>query len=703
MRIAALLEGDQETVLRLTDGLSGPVEAGARLQLELDRLDALETVHGRDAADAAWEALRDWVETNASAADRARAWQRRGCTLAKRGEVEATRRAFRNVLRVWELDGTSSTRAADAMFSLWQAESLLGDQSLDMVARGIAVNMRAAGAPSRADAFLHAADSLHLSKDLFRAHTDYWKSLALYHDAGDLHGVHIVSNRLADLYEESGRPEQALEMALSSGSGARAAAASAQIEPIDVSRALTSAVAPWQREAAYHVLVELGSRATEQIVSAFAELLLEDSALGPQALPSDRLPATALEALAMVALQVPDRTRGAAFERLAAGVHNRHLIAAGRACAQGLIRAGDLGMTDAADELLEVFLAGQVADYVIPSDAARLIGDDEGRRRRVVSAAVDGNRQAARALIYVKPTAAEIATWESVTDPLAREYVEQQVRIKIDLGDETQWSINMSARFEEGGLAAVYASPDTRRELLSHLLQIAGDDGLPESVRASAMRAVHPMLRVVDDEGRSEAADAALRLARGDYQHSPIESPEVDPLSNVQFCADTAGLLHAAALVALGIIEQVQLRGLVDELPGLIAQGLTSERPWVRSAALEVLGRARDVSEGIDLDVFVADGSPLVRIQALKAIKVREPARLDALLGSASADPDFDVRATVLALARAIKNRVILARMAEADEDAYLRGIADISLRESETSSADAAATSETSDTSTGT
>ena len=682
VKIAALFETDQEKVLSLTEGLDGPVETGARLDLELDRLDALEAVQGQAAADSAWEKLSDWVETGASTSDQARAWQRRGCTMAARGDLEATRRAFRKVLRVWEQHGGSSAPASDAIFSLWLAESLLGDQTIDMAARGIAVNMRATGAPSRADARLHSADSLHLSNDLFRAHNDYWKSLTMYHDAGDLQGVHIVSNRLADLYDKSGRPAATLEMALSSGSGPRAAAAAAELDATEVDGLLAGAKAPWQREAAYHVFIQLGTRAHEQTVAGFVGRLLADSAAGPKVSPSERLPAIALEALGNVALQVPESDREAAFERLRAGARNTRLIDAGRACATGLLRATVLGLTDGSGDLIEVFLAREGADYVAPGDVGTLIAGDEGLRQRLISAAAEDNRQAPRALIHVQPTEDELATWQRAAEPLARKYVEEQVRIEIDLGDEIQWSINMSARFEEGGMAAVYAAPGTRHELLVHVLEIADDDTLPESVRASAMRAVHPMLRVLDEDDLANAAEAALKLASGQYVHSAIESPETDPLSNVQSPADTVGLLQANALVALGVIQQLKPGRFADELPDLITWASRYEKPWLKCAALEALGRASDVDVDIDLDVFIADAEPTVRNEALKLAKARAPERLKALLRVAVTDESVLVRGTALALARAVNDIDIVGRVAETDADAYLRGIAEIGLGE---------------------
>ena len=87
VKIAALFETDQERVLSLTEGLDGPVETGARLDLELDRLDALEAVQGQAAADSAWEKLSDWVETRASTSIR----HERGTTRLHDGRARRSR------------------------------------------------------------------------------------------------------------------------------------------------------------------------------------------------------------------------------------------------------------------------------------------------------------------------------------------------------------------------------------------------------------------------------------------------------------------------------------------------------------------------------------------------------------------------------------------------------------------------------------
>ena len=679
--IAAVVARDRRLVLELTDGLDAKISAGVRLDVELDRLDAVEAVQGRKAADASWNNLTDWVEIAAPAGEQARAWQRWGRILAARGDLDATRRAFRKSLRVWEQTGTSPAQAADAIFSLWHAESLLGDQTIDMTDRAIATNLRAAAPPSNADALLHLADALRLAEDSYRAHGSYWKALAQYHAAGDLQAVHLVQSRLADLYNASNRPEAALELALDSGSATRAVTAAKQLDLDAIDRQLLTAVAPWQEEAAYEVLIHLGTRASVATVAAFVAELLEDSIRGPEVTPSQRRPAIALEALARVALQVPDHTRGAVFARLRDGLNNDRLINAGRACADALLCATQIGITDAREILIDQYLTrdhSEGADYLTPADAAALLADDGTQRHRMVDAAAGQSRQATRALVHLTLTDEERASVEAAADNLARESLEENVRT----GDDSGWMINMSARFEEGGMAAVYATAETRHALLIHLVSIVDDDDLPESVRGSAMRASHPLVRLLASEDLAMLTTSALKAARGEYVHSSLENPQIDPLSNVRDPADTAGWLQATGLTALGIIEQLDPGRLQTELNTLIPLAITHPQPWVRQAALQTLGRVTDVTVEIDIGALVADPSPFVREEVLKASQARNADRLATLLWTLASDPSSHVRTTVLALARGTSEPEIVDQIADNDEDAFLRGLAAIGREE---------------------
>ena len=674
--IASLLDHDDARVLTLTQDLGG-LQSGARLDLSLDRLDALAAVEGPESSDEAWNELSDWVETEASVADQSKSWQRRGSALAARNDLEGARRAFRKAMRAWEQVGSSSAAVADAAFSLWRAESLLGDGAFDLGARGIAANMRAAGPLSHADSLLHSGDAHHLTGDLLRAHDSYWNSLALYYRAGDLDGSHLVRRRLADVYGASGRPEAMLEQAIIAGDKKRAATATSGINPGSLAQLPTQASAPWEREAAYGALIVLGGRARPELVAAWADRLLSDSESGPAASLVDHLPAVAMHALASVVLLIPENLQRAAFERLRAGIHNNRLVDAGRACAAGLRQAGILGLVDADAELVEMFLFSEGFDYLAATEIAQILSERAELRSHVSDLAVGANRQAVRALIWgVRDGEGDVSAWQSGAQSLAQEYIALEVHTETEVDGESRPSINMSARYEEGGHAAAYAGPDTCTALLAHLQPIVRDDDAPESVRASALRGCIPMLRVLSEDELTRVAVMAADFASGEYNHHPSESLEIDPLSNVQFAVDTDGHLQASALSAMGRIEQLSPKEHFREIVSIAESSLISAKPLVRAGGLEIVGRAIGSDIDIDLDQFLRDHSAPVRREALKVAKVRTVEELPRLLRATVEDEDYQVRSTVLQLAQSIADHEVIARIAERDPEAFLRAVA---------------------------
>jgi hypothetical protein len=667
----ALLDEDHSRVLELSSPV-GDMQAGVRLGLVLDRIDAVATAEGHSEADAEWAVLSDWVDTEAPALAAALAWRRRGCDLARRGDLDASRRAFRRAVSAQDGEPGGSADAAESMFSLWHVEGLLGGSYPDMTARGIAVNMRAGNPASDADRLLHQADSQRVTNDLLRAHDSYWKALALYHGAGLLDGVHLCANRLADVYSDSERPDSALQMALMSGSQPRARAAAAVLSPESVGAAIVAASAPWERAAVDAALATLGSVALSETVAAVVSRLLENSAAHDGASPSDPA-AVALEALARVGLQVPEDTRPPVFERLRAGMQNVRLIDAGRACAVSLARAQRLGLVSAADDLIEMFLNATGADYLGPSDVADLVGDDAGRRRRIADAAADGNQRAARVLMQLSPDDDEHAAWQSVADQVARAGLNEQVRVEQDFGEGPQIAINMSARFDEAGKAGELASEDVRNALRAHTLGIAQDDELPESVRASAMRAVYFLIADLDGADLDEVSTVAQRLAAGEYAHNPIESPEVDPLSNVQMPSDTAGLLRLAALVVSAHVEQLYSGQTSATLASLLPSALVDRQPWLRAGAIGILTTLPDLEVEINAAAFLQDDADSVRTAALSAVQKREPEHLGHALERAREDPSYRVRTNALAIAHEMHDQAALTAIAAADPDCYLR------------------------------
>lgn len=305
-----------------------------------------------------------------------------------------------------------------------------------------------------------------------------------------------------------------------------------------------------------------------------------------------------------------------------------------------------------------------------------IVQHDATQRERVVRAAAQGSRQATRALTRLELSDSESQAILDAADRLTHEYMPEKVRTM----NEDGWVINMSARSEEGGVAAVYAPPATRHELLHHLISIVDNDELPESVRGSRWVS-HPLIRLVTLEDRTLLVGRALKAASHEYVHDDIESPEFDPLSNVHDPVDTEAWLQACGLTALGIVEQLEPDRVKSELTALKPSAIGHARPWVRRAALEVLGRVPSITPEVELDPLATDAAPMVRAEALKATRARRPDRFTSILETAADSPSVEVRATALALAKAAAETAVVEQIAEGDEDAFLRGLAAMNRR----------------------
>lgn len=124
-----------------------PLAPGARLELELDLLDAVEVVEGAEAAETRWAGVLDWVDTRAGAAERGLAWQRRGVCLARRDDTRAAETAFRKAMAQWAQSSAGGEQVADALYSLQSAMALNGGFPGDPEDRVLAAELRG---PARA-------------------------------------------------------------------------------------------------------------------------------------------------------------------------------------------------------------------------------------------------------------------------------------------------------------------------------------------------------------------------------------------------------------------------------------------------------------------------------------------------------------------------------------------------------------------------
>ena len=674
-----LVFGEAADVIELTDELPAELASGARLELELDRIDAYETVGEQGRADQTWGHLLAWLDTEGDDRDRAIAWQRRALVLATRGESSSMRDAFLRAIAGWARDDGAGRHAADAFFSLDHARALLDEFEFDPGGRALARSLRASAPPPPADELLDAAMSQLIANNLRTAHENYWLALAQFRKVGDLLGMEAVYNHLAELYARSKRPVAALRMALLAGNAKRAADLARPLSPKEVTEALVDLRAPWQRRACYEVLTTLNANVPVGTAAKITDALLEDSAAATSARPGS-LPAAALEALAWIFLQIPGARRDAVASRLHEGARIVHLMDARYACAQALVNAHQLQLLASPDDLVDLFLADPHARGIPMSWLAQRMSDDRAIRSRMIDAARGGNERAAHALMWLQPHEHENGTWASVADPLARAALDVSAFAESELDGSVEIAHNLSVNFEPGARAGRWASPEVRAKLAHHLAAEVTTEEAAESSRASAMQSLALMMPALDRQERDYVCQIAVQMADGGYRHSDIESADVDPLSNVHTSRDSVGMLQAAALRTLAVAEETAPGELEQDLQGLLDRAFTLLSPRVRSAALDLLSRVPRLTATVDLESALEDQSDDVRYYAIRAARARQPTLLQRHRRQLAHDPSEFVRREILAEAEAANDRAILTAIATADDDAILRHMAQLAL-----------------------
>ena len=149
---------------------------------------------------------------------------------------------------------------------------------------------------------------------------------------------------------------------------------------------------------AYQLLQVLGTGADTDSVAAVAEQLLRREP-DPPTLINAQLPDEAKAALAAVSLQIPEHLRGTAFDQIPKDLRQPLLIDAGRQAGLALIRATQLEVLDAREELLDSLLATDGIPRVEPYQLADLFAERPEVRERIVQAAVAGSMVATQTLL----------------------------------------------------------------------------------------------------------------------------------------------------------------------------------------------------------------------------------------------------------------------------------------------------------------
>lgn len=681
LQVDVLTEGYEAFLDDLPDRLPTLV-GGDRLHIELDRIDALEELEGPSPADAAWQSVEAWSATQPDPRYQGLCWQRQGYLLARRGDVEATRLAYRRAMAAWSRVEQHEEQVADCLFSLQAAESLLGIWNIEGALRPLAASMESA-APTPAGHARRLQERAATSRIAGRfrdAHREYWLALAAYRRTGSLQGTLHVCAQLGELYVATNHADSAVEMYVLAGNEKNAVAAVKAIPASSANDAISSGGPRWQRAAMYRVLSELGTQADPGIVSQIADQLLKDAAVDPPNLMQAAPAAHAKQALASVALQMPEERRDAAYEQIKHDLTSPLLHDAAQTAALSLLRATQLGVLDARENLIDCFVEGSPIQRVDPQWLPDLIRERPDLRQKVIKLAEEGRWDAVEVLLWVDVTGEE---WTDLTErasELARIHTAVETLVKRNVDDRIEVTQSTGARFELGGLAARRADEATRSAFIDRMLAVVSEDEELEENRRSAAGGLFNVAGEMSGSQREQTWRAMLPLARGDYRAHGIGSEQVDLLSMIQIASNFGGTLQAAAVELLGRLWDLGLDAPLEELEGPIREALRHRNPRVRAAAVDVLGRVELLMDSAELLRMLPHEETQVRVAIVRAVGHRDPKAVVPLLSRLTSDSDHQIRWVVIEIAEQEVRTNVLAELASRDPDSYVRGLARLAL-----------------------
>lgn len=672
--LMAIFEPADE-ILAVGGDVDAPLAPGARLELELDLLDAAEVIQGAEVAETRWADLLDWADTRAGAHERGLAWQRRGVSLARRGDTRAAETAFRKAMAQWAQSTAGGEQVADALYSLQAAMALNGGFSGDSEDRVLASELRGPGESeaARAEMLMHWGMSARIRGDLPRALRHYWNAFAIARRSGSLASHIEIAETLAELFAETGREGIALSLSIAAGRAERAAGLARALSGEAVGTALRPHGARWERTATWHVVAVAGRRLPAEAGRDLLPIVLAASrepnvGWAPPALSARRALA------ALVAFGEGDLCKEV-IQQLRLELQGPPLEQR-KAAAQALVLATNAGITDATEDLLRAFVA----------DPLNMRGVHRGWLKERLEArpelaeivrevAIEGRAEPLLALLVE----AGLADGDAELEAACTEDARRSAAIQTVREGDGQIGTGFGGSFHLSGITARCADVSARSSLLTRMLEMARDARDSEENRAIAVTAVSNVAPALTLRQARDAAATVSPLALGDYPASTFDENLDDPLSPTQIRLHTPHILRAAAIGALAELTREQPELDRSDVVRAILAGLRDGPESVFVAALGALAKLPEIGSPLPLEHALVSPDPRIRHAALVAWVAREGAlpddsQLEALLG----DPDESVRWRVLVAASKDADRGpgLLRRIEQDDEDASFRLVA---------------------------
>lgn len=671
------MNGDTATVLEVTAEVrTQPVEAGPRLTIELEALEALGN-GDRETAEAGWRELLRWADERAAPLERALIWQRRGLLLARREQVPEGHDAYRRAMSSWaELPGYAE-QAGDAFFCL-QAVSIANAKPIpDTELRPVAFALRGFGETpvGRVERDRQKGMASRLDDKLPDALGAFWRAFARSRRVGSLQGVLELAVRLAELYEYAGEPVPALQFYIAAGKGKEAKLLASQMTGSQLQEALADVDgARWERTSTYGALAAGGGVVPDDVTERYAAQLLVEAAGEADALVAPPPTHAAKRALAKLAFGFPEDRREQLWQQLLRDLwHPLHDIV--NEVAPVLVRATDLGLVDAEPALVERFLHDPLNTRISFAWVAERAAANPELLERLREAARNGNRGALEVLA-AGDLIGDDATLRGQCGDEARRAAEAKTITETQEGGTTSVSVGMGIRLEGPGVVARAAAPPEREVLLKRLLEIVSDAREPEGNRASAAGALFNLAPALTSEQAKEVAAVLGPIALGNYELSQWDENMDHPLSRFRVSLHTANLLRVSAIGTLAQLTAKHGAQGTDELEEVVAAAFRDGPDRVHAAALGAAARVPELEVPVPLEVLMRERAPSVRTESLIAWAARhEGMPPPECVAALCTDPDFHVRRHLMGMASRAgeSGRATLAQLAGEDPDSYIR------------------------------
>lgn len=655
-------------ILQKSVDLSAITDASRLLRAKLGRAEALAAT-GDPGAEEYWATILAAADSESAEAS-GLAYQRRALRLAFDDRPEEAQIAYREAMKRWRDRSEAGEQLAESYYGALAAAFTGALPSFDQDVMPVAAEMRGSTTlpAARAERLEYRAMAQRLSGRLREALLTYGRVLWIHRLSGSLMGLLATEERYAELLHQADRPKLAVAHYLSAGKAKEAANTAKSVRDEELEEVIELSGPGWERAATYYLIQRIGGSLSEDWVEQNLSRMLEDAEgdgrpwLGPDPRSASRA------AIAAVALQVPDAERERVYAVLEAETETA-MPDGRRAAGRALVLGTNAGLWDASMRAVELFLAEPQLSGVEVGWVAERLADSTEVRKCVMSAAKEGSRSALEA--------AALSEVGSVVElsAIANGHLERVTSLKSVEHKGTSVSIGMGTDLSDLGLFASVADSAHAEDLASRLLDLVIDPEEPEMHRASGTDALLYMIESVEEQTLRRIVDVASPLAVGNYEPSPWDQNETDPLSAFRVNMHKPSALQATALRLVASAEASLGPNSDSVVPQAVEDALTSDDATVLVGGLEA-ARVEHVSVSVEPIVSATNHpDPRVRRTALRTLIEIGPVPrtvVERLLD----DESPAVRRVLLEIDTPAEDREWIRGALRADPHAYLRALA---------------------------